>query len=61
MFSRNTVRWARQPKACGARLTRIDPIQVWINAERILIVFLRNTKAGAAGSRPQLLAWTTMP
>ncbi|BAR54586.1 hypothetical protein NK6_1402 [Bradyrhizobium diazoefficiens] len=24
-------------KTCHARLTRIDPIQVWINAERRLI------------------------
>ncbi|MDA9505724.1 hypothetical protein XI09_13925 [Bradyrhizobium sp. CCBAU 11386] len=37
-------------KACHARLRRIDPIQVWINAERRLIGLERSKMTKAAGS-----------
>jgi hypothetical protein len=61
MFWRNAVGWPGRRKTRWARKTRIDPIQVWINAERILIDLVRNRNAEAAGSRPQLRVWTPMP
>jgi hypothetical protein len=37
----------RDRTAADARLTQIDPIQVWINAERRLMAFGSCTRVGA--------------